>query len=127
MATKRPNIRLITSDQQRADCNGFENPHIKTPHIDRIAREGTRFSACITPNLVCQPSRAAILTGMGNDGTHGAADIAASGGSVIAQDEATSVIWGMPGSAVASGVCSAVLPLDQIGPRIVRAFLGAKT
>jgi two-component system chemotaxis response regulator CheB len=70
---------------------------------------------------------AVILTGMGNDGTHGAADIAASGGSVIAQDEATSVIWGMPGSAVASGVCSAVLPLDQIGPRIVRAFLGAKT
>ena len=62
--TKRPNILLITSDQQRADCNGFENKNIKTPHIDRIAREGTRFSACITPNLVCQPSRAAILTGM---------------------------------------------------------------
>ena len=62
--TKRPNILLITSDQQRADCNGFENKHIKTPHIDRLAREGTRFSACITPNLVCQPSRASILTGM---------------------------------------------------------------
>ena len=60
----RPNILLITSDQQRADCNGFENKNIKTPHIDRIAREGTRFSACITPNLVCQPSRASILTGM---------------------------------------------------------------
>ena len=64
MTPKRPNILLITSDQQRADCNGFENPNIKTPHIDRLAREGTRFSACITPNLVCQPSRAAILTGM---------------------------------------------------------------
>ena len=64
MTPKRPNILLITSDQQRADCNGFENKNIKTPHIDRIAREGTRFSACITPNLVCQPSRAAILTGM---------------------------------------------------------------
>ncbi len=64
MNKKRPNILLITSDQQRADCNGFENRHIKTPHIDRLAREGTRFSACITPNLVCQPSRASILTGM---------------------------------------------------------------
>jgi arylsulfatase A-like enzyme len=64
MPARRPNILLITSDQQRADCNGFENPNIKTPHIDRIAREGTRFAACITPNLVCQPSRAAILTGM---------------------------------------------------------------
>ena len=60
----RPNILLITSDQQRADCFGFENPDIKTPHIDRLAREGTRFSACITPNLVCQPSRASILTGL---------------------------------------------------------------
>jgi arylsulfatase A-like enzyme len=60
----RPNILLITSDQQRADCYGFENRDIKTPHIDRLAREGTRFSACITPNLVCQPSRASILTGL---------------------------------------------------------------
>ncbi|MGQ0524383.1 MAG: sulfatase-like hydrolase/transferase [Betaproteobacteria bacterium] len=64
MSEKRPNILLITSDQQRADCNGFENPHLRTPHIDRLAREGTRFSACITPNLVCQPSRASILTGL---------------------------------------------------------------
>lgn len=64
MTEKRPNILLITSDQQRADCNGFENPHIRTPHIDRLARDGTRFSACITPNLVCQPSRASILTGL---------------------------------------------------------------
>jgi two-component system chemotaxis response regulator CheB len=69
---------------------------------------------------------ALILTGMGTDGTHGAADIVAAGGSVIAQDEASSVIWGMPGSAVEAGVCSAVLPLDQIGPKVVRMFLGAK-
>jgi arylsulfatase A-like enzyme len=61
---KRPNILLITSDQQRADCNGFENPNIKTPHVDALAREGTRFSACMTPNLICQPSRASILTGL---------------------------------------------------------------
>ena len=64
MSPGRPNILLITSDQQRADCNGFENRHLRTPHIDRIAREGARFSACITPNLVCQPSRASILTGL---------------------------------------------------------------
>ena len=62
--TKRPNILLITSDQQRADCFGFENPHVRTPHLDRMATRGTRFSACITPNLVCQPSRASILTGL---------------------------------------------------------------
>ena len=60
----RPNILLITSDQQRADCFGFENRHILTPHLDRLASAGTRFSCCITPNLVCQPSRASMLTGL---------------------------------------------------------------
>jgi arylsulfatase A-like enzyme len=64
MMTKRPNIVLITSDQQRADAFGFENPRLKTPHLDRLARDGTRFSACVTSNLVCQPSRASILTGL---------------------------------------------------------------
>ena len=43
---------------------------------------------------------------------HGAQDVVAAGGSVIAQDEATSVVWGMPGAAANAGVCSAVLPLD---------------
>jgi two-component system chemotaxis response regulator CheB len=69
---------------------------------------------------------ALILTGMGTDGTVGAAKIAEAGGTIIAQDEATSVIWGMPGSAAEAGVCSAVLPLDQIAPKVVRLFLGAK-
>ena len=69
---------------------------------------------------------ALILTGMGTDGTDGAASIVEAGGSVIAQDEATSVVWGMPGSAVHAGVCAAVLPLDQIAPKVVRMFLGAR-
>lgn len=70
---------------------------------------------------------ALVLTGMGSDGTHGAQDVAAAGGSVIAQDEATSVVWGMPGAAANAGVCSAVLPLDQIGAKIVRLFGGDKS
>ena len=56
---------------------------------------------------------ALVLTGMGTDGTHGAADIVAAGGSVIAQDEASSVVWGMPRSVAQAGLCSAVLPLDR--------------
>jgi two-component system, chemotaxis family, protein-glutamate methylesterase/glutaminase len=67
---------------------------------------------------------AVILTGMGHDGTKGAADIVAQGGSVIAQDEASSVVWGMPGSAANAGVCSAVLPIDQIAPKLLRIFQG---
>jgi len=61
---ERPNILLITSDQQRGDCYGFEGRRVRTPHLDRMAAEGTRFSACITPNVVCQPARASILTGL---------------------------------------------------------------
>jgi two-component system chemotaxis response regulator CheB len=63
-----------------------------------------------------------ILTGMGADGTRGAADIVAGGGSIIAQDEATSVVWGMPGAAANAGLCSAILPIDQIAPKLVRLF-----
>jgi two-component system, chemotaxis family, protein-glutamate methylesterase/glutaminase len=70
---------------------------------------------------------ALILTGMGSDGTHGAGDIVAAGGSVIAQDEATSVVWGMPGSAAQAGWCSAVLPLDQIAPKLVGLFTRDRT
>ncbi len=60
----KPNILLITSDQHRADCFGFEGRKIKTPHFDAMAKNGTRFSNCITPNPVCQPARASILTGL---------------------------------------------------------------
>jgi two-component system, chemotaxis family, protein-glutamate methylesterase/glutaminase len=69
---------------------------------------------------------AVILTGMGSDGAHGAAEIVAAGGSVIAQDEATSVVWGMPGAAANAGVCSAVLPLEQIAGKIGRLFAGER-
>src|SRR5207248_2368913 len=57
-----------------------------------------------------------ILTGMGSDGMRGGKDIVAAGGSVIAQDEATSVVWGMPGAAANAGICAAILPLNQIAP-----------
>jgi two-component system chemotaxis response regulator CheB len=70
---------------------------------------------------------ALVLTGMGADGTRGAADIVAAGGSIIAQDEATSVVWGMPRSVAQAGLCSAVLPLDQIAPKIIRLFAGARS
>ncbi|MEM1151514.1 MAG: sulfatase-like hydrolase/transferase [Pseudomonadota bacterium] len=60
---KQPNILLISSDQHRADCMGHEGRRVKTPHLDQLAQEGTRFVNCITPTVVCQPARASILTG----------------------------------------------------------------
>jgi two-component system chemotaxis response regulator CheB len=68
-----------------------------------------------------------ILTGMGSDGMRGGRDIVAAGGSVIAQDEATSVVWGMPGAAANAGICAAVLPLNQIAPKLVRLFSGDRS
>jgi two-component system chemotaxis response regulator CheB len=61
-----------------------------------------------------------ILTGMGHDGLNGGEAVTAAGGMVIAQDEATSVVWGMPGAVATAGLCSAVLPLAELGPYISR-------
>lgn len=58
---------------------------------------------------------AVVLTGMGEDGLKGAGDIVKAGGQLIAQDEATSVVWGMPGAVTKAGLASKTLPLDQIG------------
>ena len=59
-----------------------------------------------------------ILTGMGSDGCKGAEALVAAGGSVIAQDEETSVVWGMPGAVASAGVCSAVPALSDIAPYV---------
>lgn len=67
-----------------------------------------------------------ILTGMGHDGAAGAQHLVDAGASVIAQDEATSVVWGMPGAAAQAGVCAAVLPLPQIGSKVTRLFRGER-
>lgn len=60
----RPSFLLVSADQQRGDCLGVEGRRIKTPHLDRLAAQGTRFTAAITPCVVCQPARASILTGL---------------------------------------------------------------
>ena len=66
-----------------------------------------------------------ILTGMGSDGTLGAIKIADAGGSVLAQDEASSIVWGMPGAAMAAGACVAAVELENLGERIC-LMLGVK-
>ena len=69
---------------------------------------------------------ALVLTGMGADGLAGAKTIVAAGGHVLAQDEATSVVWGMPGQVANAGLCSAVLPLSEIAGKISRLFAGER-
>src|SRR5665648_54243 len=67
-----------------------------------------------------------VLTGMGQDGAAGALAIADAGGSVIAQDEASSVVWGMPGAAVATGACAALLPPCEIANVASRLMVGER-
>lgn len=64
MEKKRPNILLITSDQQHWNTIGAFNSEIKTPNLDRLVREGTTFKRAYCPNPTCTPSRASIVTGM---------------------------------------------------------------
>lgn len=107
-------------------------------HLTVAARPSGKWVTVLTddpPESGCRPSAsvlfrsaasafgaeamAIILTGMGNDGTTGLCDIRRQGGYVIAQDEASSVVWGMPGSAVAAGAAQRVLPLDLIAAHVV--------
>jgi two-component system chemotaxis response regulator CheB len=69
---------------------------------------------------------ATVLTGMGHDGGNGAVRICDAGGSVIAQDEETSVVWGMPQAVVQKKACCAVLPLDMIARKVAQLLKGER-
>ncbi|WP_375164703.1 chemotaxis response regulator protein-glutamate methylesterase [Temperatibacter marinus] len=65
-----------------------------------------------------------ILTGMGHDGLKGSRDIVKNGGTVFAQDEASSVVWGMPGAVSTAGLCSKVTPIDELGEQAEKQLDG---
>lgn len=68
-----------------------------------------------------------VLTGMGHDGREGARAVAAAGGSIIVQDQPTSVVWGMPGAVAEAGLASAVLPLAEIAPALIALTNGSRS
>jgi two-component system chemotaxis response regulator CheB len=107
----------------------------------QVARAGTGCVARLSqtpPENFCRPSVdplfrsvaevfgadscAVMLTGMGSDGCAGAKIMANAGAPIIAQDEATSVVWGMPGAVAQAGICSAILPLPQIAGHLLAMF-----
>jgi two-component system chemotaxis response regulator CheB len=112
----------------------------------RVAKQGTRAVIALDDGPAvnfCKPAvdplftsaidvwqggvLAVILTGMGSDGMRSGKEVVAAGGNVIAQDEASSVVWGMPGAAAHAGICAAILPLQQIAPKLVRLFAGDRS
>ncbi len=68
-----------------------------------------------------------VLTGMGSDGLRGGQAIVDAGGAIVAQDEASSVVWGMPGQVALHGLCSAVLPLNDIAGKLTKLFAGDRS
>ena len=68
----------------------------------------------------------AMLTGMGHDGLNGTTHVIEAGGAAIAQDEASSVVWGMPGAIARAGLCHAVLPLPRIAAKLLDMMKGAR-
>jgi len=70
---------------------------------------------------------AVVLTGMGQDGLRGAEVLKANGAYVLAQDKATSVVWGMPGAVITSGIADRVLSLQQVAPELIRIAEGVES
>ena len=90
--------------------------HFCRPAVDPMFESVSRLFGPATLGVV--------LTGMGQDGRDGGRIIADGGGTIYAQDEATSVVWGMPGACAQAGICAGVYPLDQISSAISRQFTG---
>ncbi len=100
----------IQLDGSSGRINGY------LPNIDVTMESVASFAGAM--------SIGAILTGMGNDGATGAKAIKAAGGLVLAQDEATSVIFGMPAEAIKAGAVHEVLGIDDIYPAIEKRVIG---
>jgi two-component system, chemotaxis family, protein-glutamate methylesterase/glutaminase len=88
------------------------------PSVDPMLRSAS--AACDGRVLV------AMLTGMGQDGLAGTRRVIDAGGSAVAQDEATSVVWGMPGAVAQAGLCHAVLALPRIAPKLLEMLRMAR-
>jgi two-component system chemotaxis response regulator CheB len=86
------------------------------PAVDVLFKDAAALFGAATVSV--------ILTGMGSDGTNGARALVEAGGPVLAQDEATSTVWGMPGSVARAGLAEAILPLSEIGPALRAMITG---
>jgi two-component system chemotaxis response regulator CheB len=92
-------------------CQGPHENHCR-PSVDVLFRSAAKVYG--------SGVLAVVLTGMGSDGLNACRMIRERGGTVLAQDEATSTVWGMPGAVVNAGLAQKVLPLEQIAPEILR-------
>ena len=98
----------LTNDPPENSCRPAVDPMLRTA---ALACQGRVLSV--------------VLTGMGQDGLRGAQNLVEAGGCVLAQDEASSVVWGMPGAVARAGLCHAVLPIDELAAKVT-SMLGCR-
>ena len=126
--------RVAQNGERLAPGTIYFAPGDKHLRVMRTAHDLVLVHADTEPQNFCKPSvdvlfRSAakalgaqalglVLTGMGRDGLAGACAMAAAGGTILVQDETTSVVWGMPGAIARAGVASAILPLETIASAI---------
>ncbi len=105
-------LRIIR-DGARWRCRIDDGPPVNRhkPAVDVLFRS---VAANAGPNAV-----GAILTGMGDDGARGLLEMLQAGAQTLVQDEATSVVWGMPGSAFKLGAAQEVVPLERVAERLI--------
>lgn len=102
------NEHLVLSDRGYAHRPDTED-RLHRPSVDELFASAAETS---------HHGIAVLLTGMGTDGAVGLARLRAAGWHTIAQDEASSAVWGMPAAAIRAGAAVETLPLDEIGPRV---------
>lgn len=103
-------LAVVKGGQPVVQLTKDEKVHFCRPAVDPMLRSAVTV---FHRNVL-----AAIVTGMGTDGLAGSTVVANAGGNVVAQDEASSVVWGMPGAVAKAGVCCDVVPLDRLGRRL---------
>jgi two-component system chemotaxis response regulator CheB len=138
----------LNQASQISVCEGSEGQMVEPGHAYiapggrhmEVRRSNGRVTIALTdapPENSCRPAAdvlfrsaataygpatvAAVLTGMGQDGLRGVESIVDAGGEILAQDEESSVVWGMPGAIVHAGLARQILPIAQIGPALIRA------
>jgi len=108
---------LVVRDGARFRCKLSDGPPVNRhrPSVDVMFRS---VAQNVGPNAV-----SVLLTGMGNDGAQGMLEMREAGAHTLAQDEASCVVWGMPGEAVAMGAAEEQVALSSMAKRIQKALL----
>lgn len=111
-------VVVKASSGLRIELNDNDQENFCRPAVDPLFRSAA--------SVLGSRALGIILTGMGHDGREGAKALVAKGGAVIAQDEDTSVVWGMPGAVVRAGLAAASKPLTEIAPAILNVLRGVE-